>query len=67
VLANDDRNHRVIVIDPRTNRIVWQYGHTRVRGSGLGFLSNPDGVDLAPPHSLAARFAATLGAPSRPR
>jgi DNA-binding beta-propeller fold protein YncE len=63
ILANDDKNHRVIVIDPDTNRIVWQYGHTRVPGSGEGFLDNPDGVDLAPPYSLAARFAATLRAP----
>jgi DNA-binding beta-propeller fold protein YncE len=63
VLANDDRNHRVIVVDPRTNRIVWQYGHTGVPGSREGFLSNPDGVDLAPPYSLAQRFAATLRAP----
>jgi outer membrane protein assembly factor BamB len=63
VLANDDKNQRVIVIDPHTNRIVWQYGHTGVAGSGAGFLSNPDGVDLAPPHSLAMRFAATLHAP----
>jgi hypothetical protein len=63
VLANDDRNHRVIVLDPRTNTIVWQYGHKGVRGSSEGFLSNPDGVDLAPPYSLAERFAATLRAP----
>ena len=63
ILANDDRNDRVIVIDPRTNRIVWQYGHTHVAGSGEGFLSNPDGVDLAPPYSLAERFGAALRAP----
>jgi DNA-binding beta-propeller fold protein YncE len=63
VLANDDKNDRVIVIDPRTNKIVWQYGHTHLPGSGPGYLSNPDGVDLAPPYSLAARFAATLHAP----
>jgi DNA-binding beta-propeller fold protein YncE len=63
ILANDDRNDRVIVVDPRTNRIVWQYGHTGMRGRGEGFLSNPDGVDLAPPHSLTQRFAATLRAP----
>jgi DNA-binding beta-propeller fold protein YncE len=63
VLANDDRNHRVIVVDPRTNRVVWQYGHTGVPGSTDGMLSNPDGVDLAPPYSLAARFAATMRAP----
>lgn len=63
VLANDDKNDRVIVVDPRTNRIVWQYGHTRVPGAGEGFLSNPDGVDLAPPNSLDERFAGTLRAP----
>ena len=28
ILANDDKNDRVIVVDPRTNKIVWQYGHT---------------------------------------
>ena len=56
ILANDDHNDRVIVIDPRTNRIVWQYGHTHVAGAGEGFLGDPDGVDLAPPYSLAARF-----------
>lgn len=63
ILANDDKNDRVIVVDPRTNRIVWQYGHTRVPGAGEGFLSNPDGVDLAPPNSLDERFAGTLRAP----
>ena len=63
ILANDDKNDRVIVVDPRTNRIVWQYGHTGVPGSGEGFLSNPDGVDLAPPFSLATRFGAGLHAP----
>jgi outer membrane protein assembly factor BamB len=56
VLANDDHNDRVIVIDPRTNRIVWQYGHTHVAGRQPGYLADPDGVDLAPPHNLLARF-----------
>jgi DNA-binding beta-propeller fold protein YncE len=63
ILANDDKNQRVIVVDPRTDKIVWQYGHTHVAGAGEGFLSNPDGVDLAPPNSLAARFAAHMRAP----
>ena len=63
ILANDDANHRVIVVDPRTNQVVWQYGHTGVSGAGEGFLNNPDGVDLAPPYSLAIRYAATLHAP----
>lgn len=52
VLANADWSDRVVVIDPKTNRIVWQYGHTGVSGSGPGYLHKPDGVDLAPPHSL---------------
>ena len=56
VLANDDHNDRVIVIDPRTNRVVWQYGHTHVAGRRPGYLSAPDGVDLAPPHNLLDRF-----------
>ncbi len=63
VLANDDKNDRVIVIDPHTNRIVWQYGHTHQPGSQPGYLANPDGVDLAPPYSLTMRFAHSLRAP----
>jgi hypothetical protein len=54
VLLNDDFNDRVIVIDPHTNKIVWQYGQTGRPGSAPGYLSRPDGVDLAPPRSLLA-------------
>ncbi len=61
VLVNDDYNHRVIVIDPRTNQIVWQYGHKGIHGSGPGYLYDPDGVDLAPPYSLAGTHAGTMG------
>ena len=64
ILCNDDGNDRVIVIDPHTNRIVWQYGHDGVAGSAPGYLSGPDGVDLAPPHSMLVRHAATMGLPS---
>ncbi len=56
VLANDDHNDRVIVIDPHTNRIVWQYGHTHIPGRRPGYLATPDGVDLAAPYSLMNRF-----------
>jgi len=42
------------VIDPHTNKIVWQYGHTGRPGTAPGYLSRPDGVDLAPPLSLLA-------------
>jgi len=64
VLINDDRNDRVIVVDPRTDRIVWQYGVTGVPGSAPGFLNVPDGVDLAPPYSediTRGRAAAPVG------
>jgi len=54
-LVNDDFNDRVIVVDPHTNRVVWQYGHTGVAGSAPGYLSRPDGVDLVPPASLLTK------------
>lgn len=48
VVVNDDDHNRVIVIDPKTNRIVWQYGHTGVAGSAPGYLNDPDGTDFLP-------------------
>jgi hypothetical protein len=48
IASNDDWNHRVILIDPRRKRIVWQYGHTGVPGAGPGYLNKPDGLDLLP-------------------
>jgi hypothetical protein len=63
ILVNDDHNDRVIVISPKTNRIVWQYGHDGVPGRAPGYLDNPDGVDLAPPDSLLTAHAATTGRP----
>jgi outer membrane protein assembly factor BamB len=53
VAVNDDFRHRVIIIDPRTNRIVWQYGHTDHHSTANGYLFTPDGIDLIPP-SVAA-------------
>jgi len=63
VLVTDDRNHRVLVLDPRSSRIVWQYGHTGVAGRAPGYLDNPDGLDLVPPHGLLAVHASTLRSP----
>jgi len=60
-LLNDDFNDRVIVIDPRTNRVVWQYGHTGSPGTAPGFLDRPDGVDLVPPAALLSRVHARVG------
>ena len=56
ILANDDLNDRVIVVDPRTDQIVWQYGHTHIPGRQAGYLAQPDGVDLAAPYNLMNRF-----------
>lgn len=53
IAVTDDFRHRVVVIDPRSHRIVWQYGHTDVAGSSAGFLDNPDGLDPVPPATLA--------------
>ena len=63
ILLNDDFNHRVCVVDPATNRIVWQYGHTGTSGSAPGYLNDPDGVDLVPPDSLLITHSATMGEP----
>ncbi len=64
VILNDDYNHRVIVVDPRTDKIVWQYGVTGVAGRAPGYLNNPDGLDLVPPNSLLVTHASTMGGSS---
>ena len=46
IMANDDLNHRVIVVDKSTKKIVWQYGVTGQPGAGDGYLSIPDGLDI---------------------
>jgi DNA-binding beta-propeller fold protein YncE len=55
-LVSDKVNNRLLVVDPRTNTVVWQYGHTGVAGSTPGFLNNPTGADLYPPNSLSAKI-----------
>jgi hypothetical protein len=46
--VTDDYRHRVVLIDLRRHRIVWQYGHTDVKGTAPGYLNTPDGMDLLP-------------------
>ena len=48
VLVVDSGNDRVVVIDPTSSKIVWQYGHTGVAGAGNGFLSSPQSATLVP-------------------
>jgi DNA-binding beta-propeller fold protein YncE len=52
IFATDDADHRIIVVDPRTNQVVWQYGHKGTPGKAPGYLANPDGMDLLPPNAL---------------
>jgi hypothetical protein len=49
IALNDDYNDRVVLINPHTKRIVWQYGHTGVPGHAPGYLDIPDGMDYLPP------------------
>lgn len=46
IAVTDDWHHRVVLIDRRSKRIVWQYGHLGSAGSGPGYLDKPDGLDL---------------------
>lgn len=46
ILANDDFNHRIIIIDKQTKQIIWQYGVTGKPGNNLGQLNIPDGMDI---------------------
>jgi outer membrane protein assembly factor BamB len=49
VSVNDDYRQRLIVIDPRRHRIVWQFGRTDVAGRGSQLLNDPDGHQPLPP------------------
>ena len=48
IAITDDWHHRIVVVDPRTKRIVWQYGHLGIPSAAAGYLSKPDGLDLLP-------------------
>ena len=48
IAITDDWHHRIVVVDPRSKRIVWQYGHFGIASSRPGYLSKPDGLDLLP-------------------
>ena len=63
VIATDDANDRVIVVDPRTDTVVWQYGVRGQAGEAPGLLNAVDGLDLAPPYSDLVVHAKTMGTP----
>jgi hypothetical protein len=49
IAVNDDYRQRVVMIDPKTSQIVWQYGQTDTAGTGPNQLNTPDGMDLLAP------------------
>jgi outer membrane protein assembly factor BamB len=60
IAITDDWHHRVLVVDPRTKRVVWSYGHLDQPGSAPGYLSKPDGLDLLPAVPGAARTTSAV-------
>jgi hypothetical protein len=68
IAITDDWHHRVLVVDPRTKRVVWSYGHLNRPGSAPGYLSKPDGLDLLPavPRAAAPRSTSARATRRRP-
>ena len=66
VIATDDHNDRVIVVNPKTDAVVWQYGVRGQPGDAPGLLNAVDGLDLLPPYSELVVHAATMGLPPVP-
>jgi hypothetical protein len=52
IAVNDDYRHRLAIIDPKTRRVVWQYGHTDEPGRAHDYLNTPDGFDLLAPNGV---------------
>jgi len=48
IAINDDYNHRIVIVDPKQGKIVWQYGHKGRAGTAPNFLNTPDGMDFVP-------------------
>ena len=46
ISINEEYNETASLIDVRSHRIVWSYGHAGVAGSAFGYLSNPDDAYL---------------------
>ena len=67
IAVSDDYHDRVVLIDPHTRKIVWQYGHTGVAGSAPGYLNTPDGLDFLPAAVIAGdpQLRALLSASTR--
>ncbi len=63
IAITDDWHHRIVVIDKRTKRVVWSYGHLNQPGTAPGFLNKPDGLDLLP--AVGTPVSAVVPSPAR--
>ncbi len=67
IAVTDDWHHRIVVIDPRTKQIVWQYGHLGVPSRcgriplEAGRARPPPGGDDPGPRAAARRHAQGRG------
>lgn len=59
IAVSDDYRHRVVIINPVTKSIVWQFGQTDNAGTGAGLLNSPDGFDLLAPGGTTPTHTAT--------
>jgi hypothetical protein len=48
ISTNEEFNQTIALIDVAQRRVTWSYGHADVRGSGPGYLANPDDAYLLP-------------------
>jgi hypothetical protein len=46
ISINEEFNETASLVDVRSHRITWSYGHAGVAGSAFGYLSNPDDAYL---------------------
>jgi hypothetical protein len=52
IAVTDDYRDRVVLIDPHSKRIIWQYGRANQPGTGPDRLRVPDGFDLLSPSGV---------------
>ncbi len=63
IAITDDWHHRIVVVNPKTKRVVWSYGHLNQPGSSAGYVNKPDGLDLLPAVPQGARAKQVTTAP----
>lgn len=48
IAISDESNHRVIIVDRKSSKVVWQFGSTGKAGRSAGELNLPSGLSPAP-------------------